>query len=157
MADRKKAELVMRHGEDVMVSEIYFLREFVAILSAPRVTISSFIEEDPLYRKVQASGFVGERFNILIDFEVKFSFSSHLSIISYSQPKISVHRISDISRLEDGRYRLKFSGSRRIDEARVKDLVSGRLMVEELLRECIKDEHGVVGFREYIEWYERRD
>jgi hypothetical protein len=157
MADLKKAKLVQQYGRDAIISEIFFVQEFMTIISPSRITISAFIDDDPLHRKAQLSGYINERFHVLVNFDVRFSASNQLSVDNYSQPKVSIHEISNISQSEDGRYRLRFSKNYKIDESLIVSFLSKKITIDELLRDFMNDDQGIAGFHEYIEWRDTRE
>jgi len=157
MSNQDEAIIVQEQGRDVIVSELGFIREFAELHTSPRITISSFIDDSPLYRKVQVSGFLSDRFQVLMNIEIMFEISDKLTINRFSIPELYVTEISEINQLDDGRFRLKFSNTWKIETDRVKTLLAGGISVSELVKEFIKNDDGISGFNEFIEWRERRD
>lgn len=152
MGDRNNAKLVQESGENAMISGIDFIPMFIERLSAPRITISAFIDEDPLHRKVQLSGFINDRYLVLIDFSVRFSVDGGLHVENFSQPKIVINELSEITELNDGRFRLMFSNNYKVDKDQVSRFLFNQVTLDELLKDIVEEHPGIVGFSEYIRW-----
>jgi len=140
-----------------MISGIGFIPIFKERLSASRITISAFIDEDPLHRKVQLSGFINDRYLVLIDFSVRFSTNGGLDVESFSEPKIVINEISEITTLSDGRFRLVFSKNHKVDKNLVSRFLLNQVTLDELLKDIVEEQSGVDGFSEYIRWRDGRE
>lgn len=157
MGDRNNAKLVQESGENAMISGIDFIPMFIGRVSAPRITISAFIDEDPLHRKVQLSGFINDRYFVLIDFSVRFSVNGGLHVENFSQPKIVINELSEITELNDGRFRLMFSNNYKVDKDQASRFLFNQVTLDELLKDIVEEQPGIVGFSEYIRWRDSRE
>lgn len=157
MGDRNNAKLVQESGENAMISGIDFIPMFIGRVSAPRITISAFIDEDPLHRKVQLSGFINDRYFVLIDFSVRFSVDGGLHVENFSQPKIVINELSEITELNDGRFRLMFSNNYKVDKDQASRFLFNQVTLDELLKDIVEEQPGIVGFSEYIRWRDSRE
>lgn len=157
MPNRDNAILVQDQGREVIISEIEFIEDFLEIHSSPRVTISSFINNNPLHRKIQISGFLSTGFQVLVDFEILFKNAEKLTIDYFSTPEIYVTEILEINQLDDGRFRLRFSDSWKIDQSKVNALFAGDIQISELLGKFLRNERRVLGFEEFVQWREDHD
>lgn len=140
-----------------MISGIDFIPMFIGRVSAPRITISAFIDEDPLHRKVQLSGFINDRYFVLIDFSVRFSVDGGLHVENFSQPKIVINELSEITELNDGRFRLMFSNNYKVDKDQASRFLFNQVTLDELLKDIVEEQPGIVGFSEYIRWRDSRE